>query len=86
MRFLKRFRERRQIASASATRRRASATRIRYRSAGRWAARVANRRKFRVEVSGNRKWILIGVAVVAVCGAIIYLSVTYGGGIAGLLK
>ena len=55
-------------------------------SQGRWKARVANRRKFRVEVSGNRKWILIGVAVVAVCGTIIYLSVTYGGGISGFLK
>ncbi len=55
-------------------------------SQGRWKARVANRRKFRVEVSGNRKWILIGVAVVAVCGTIIYLSVTYGGSIAGLLR
>ena len=51
----------------------------------RWKARVANRRKFRVAVSGNRKWIFIGIAVVAVCGTIIYLSVTYGGGLMGLL-
>ena len=55
-------------------------------SQGRWKARVANRRKFRVAVSGNRKWIFLGIAVVAVCGTIIYLSVTYGGGIMGLLK
>lgn len=47
--------------------------------------RIANRRKFRVEVSGNRKWIMIGVAVVAVCATIVYLSVTYGGGLVGLL-
>jgi len=46
--------------------------------------RVKARRDFRISVSGNRKWIMIGVAVVAVCGTIIYLSVTYGGG--GLLK
>ncbi len=55
-------------------------------SQGRWQKRVANRRKFRVEVSGNRKWILAGVAVVAVCGTVIYLSVTYGGGLMGLLR
>ena len=55
-------------------------------SQGRWKARVANRRKFRVAVSGNRKWIFLGIAVIAVCGTIIYLSVTYGGGIMGLLK
>ena len=54
-------------------------------SQGRWKERVARRRKFRVSVSGNRKWILIGVAVVAVCGTIIYLSITYGGGLKGLL-
>ena len=54
-------------------------------SPGRWKARVANRRKFRVAVSGNRKWIFIGIAVVAVCGTIVYLSMTYGGSIAGLL-
>lgn len=42
--------------------------------------RTEKRREFRVTVSGNRKWIMIGVAVVAVCGTIIYLSITYGGG------
>jgi len=46
--------------------------------------RIKVRRDFRIKVSGNRKWIMIGVAIVAVCGTIIYLSVTYGGG--GLLK
>jgi len=40
--------------------------------------RVAKRRDFRVKVSGNRKWMLIGLAVVVVCITIIYLSVTYG--------
>ncbi len=54
-------------------------------SQGRWKARVTNRRAFRVAVSGNRKWIFIGIAVVAVCGTIVYLSVTYGGGIMGVL-
>lgn len=54
-------------------------------SQGRWKARVASRRKFRVAVSGNRKWIFIGIAVVAVCGTIIYLSIVYGGGVVGLL-
>ncbi len=49
--------------------------------------RTKKRREFRVKVSGNRKWIMIGVAVVAVCGTIIYLSVTYGGGgISNLIK
>lgn len=49
--------------------------------------RIKKRREFRVKVSHNRKWIMIGVAVVAVCGTIIYLSVTYGGGgISNLIK
>lgn len=52
----------------------------------RWKERVASRRKFRIAVSGNRKWIFIGIAIIAVCGTIIYLSVTYGGGIMGFLK
>lgn len=43
--------------------------------------RVKARRDFRISVSSNRKWIMIGVAVVAVCGTIVYLSVTYGGGL-----
>ena len=55
-------------------------------SQGRWKERVANRRKFRVAVSGNRKWIFIGIAVIAVCGTIVYLSVTYGGGLMGFLR
>lgn len=42
--------------------------------------RIKERHDFRIKVSGNRKWIMIGLAVVAVCGTIIYLSVTYGGG------
>ncbi len=37
------------------------------------------RRDFRVKVSGNRKWIMIGIAVVAICGTVVYLSITYGG-------
>ncbi len=37
------------------------------------------RRDFRIKVSGNRKWIMIGIAVVAICGTVIYLSITYGG-------
>ncbi len=52
----------------------------------RWMERIASRRKFRISVSSNRKWIFIGVAVVAVCGTIVYLSVTYGGGLMGLLR
>ena len=43
--------------------------------------RIAKRRDFRVAVSGNRKWMLIGLAAVVICITIIYLSVTYGGGI-----
>lgn len=42
--------------------------------------RREKRHAFRIKVSGNRKWIMIGVAVVAICGTIVYLSVTYGGG------
>ena len=41
--------------------------------------RIKKRHDFRIKVSGNRKWIMIGVAIVAVCGTIVYLSVTYGG-------
>ncbi len=48
--------------------------------------RMAKRRDFRVKVSGNRKWIMVGIAVVAICGTVIYLSVTYGGGLLGILK
>lgn len=48
--------------------------------------RREERHAFRISVSGNRKWIMIGVAVVAICGTIIYLSVTYGGGFGSLLK
>lgn len=48
--------------------------------------RVKERHDFRIKVSGNRKWIMIGLAVVAICGTIIYLSITYGGGGLGFLK
>lgn len=48
--------------------------------------RVKERHDFRIKVSGNRKWIFIGLAVVAVCVTIIYLSITYGGGGIGFLK
>ena len=48
--------------------------------------RVEERHAFRVKVSANRKWIFIGLAVVAVCATIIYLSITYGGGSLGFLK
>lgn len=51
----------------------------------RWKERVANRREFRVSVSSNRKFIFIGLAVIAVCGTIIYLSVVYGGAFSWLL-
>lgn len=34
----------------------------------------AKRRDFRIKVSGNRKWIMIGLAIVAVCGTLIYFS------------
>ena len=84
MRFLKRFRERRRNRADIKLSNdykylvdRDNINRVKVRRTGffspdRWAARVANRRKFRVEVSGNRKWILIGVAVVAVCGTLVY--------------
>jgi hypothetical protein len=48
--------------------------------------RIEERHDFRIKVSGNRKWIMIGLAVVVVCITIIYLSVTYGGGGFGFLK
>ena len=48
--------------------------------------RIKKRRDFRVKVSGNRKWIMIGIAAVAICGTVVYLSITYGGGIMGILK
>ncbi len=36
------------------------------------------RRDFRVKVSGNRKWIMLGVAVIAICGTVVYLSISGG--------
>lgn len=48
--------------------------------------KTEERHAFRVKVSANRKWIMIGLAVVAICGTIIYLSITYGGGSLGFLK
>lgn len=45
--------------------------------------RIKKRRDFRVKVSGNRKWIMIGIAVVAICGTVVYLSIS--GGLLGIL-
>ena len=39
--------------------------------------RIAKRRDFRVKVSGNRKWIMIGIAVIAICGTVVYLSIKF---------
>lgn len=39
--------------------------------------RVAKRRTFRVAVSGNRKWIAIGLAIVAVCVTLIFLVIKF---------
>ena len=78
--FLKRFRNRRNQQTDSRSEGEG------FFSPDRWKKRVTERRSFRVKVSGNRKWIAIGVAVVAVCGTIIYLSITYGGSIVGFLK
>jgi hypothetical protein len=48
--------------------------------------KVKARREFRVEVSGNRKWIFIGLAVVVACGTAIYFSIAYGGGLSGVMN
>jgi hypothetical protein len=48
--------------------------------------RTKARREFRVEVSGNRKWIFIGLAVVVACGTAIYFSIAYGGGVSGVMS
>ncbi len=48
--------------------------------------RIKERHDFRIKVSVNRKWIMIGSAIVVMCTTFIYLSITYGSALTALLR